>query len=272
MDKKADAIYKLQQKKKDGKKITMLTAYDYFMAKIVDEAGIDAILVGDSLGMVVLGYESTTQVTMDDMIRHSMAVRRGVKSSLIIGDMPYKSFDEPHKAVQNARRFIDEAGCDAVKLEGESYEATSAILKNGIPVLGHLGLTPQTAKEFKVQGRNAASARSILNASRRLAEVGCFAIVLECIPSELAAMISSSLSIPTIGIGAGPNCDGQVLVLNDILGLYDKFQPKFAKRYTNLGDAAKSAILSFKEEVGRGDFPKREHSFIMKKEELEKLK
>jgi 3-methyl-2-oxobutanoate hydroxymethyltransferase len=262
----------IQQKKREKKKITMLTAYDYFMAKIVDEAGIDAILIGDSLGMVILGYESTNQVTMGDMIRHSMAVRRGVKSALLIGDMPFKSFDEPQSAVKNAKRFIEEAGCDAVKLEGESYEATSAIIKSGIPVLGHVGLTPQTAKEFKVQGKDAAAAEGILNASERLEKTGCFAIVLECIPAGVARMVSSRLSIPAIGIGAGPDCDGQVLVLNDILGLYDRFKPKFTKRYADLGSTAREAVLSFKEEVEQGKFPDREHSFMMKKEELEKLK
>lgn len=272
MERKKITISYLLQKKKKKEKITMLTAYDYFMAKIIDEADIDMVLVGDSLGMVVLGYESTTYVTMDDMLRHAMAVRRGVKSALLIGDMPYKSFDEPDKAVKNAKRFINEAGCDAVKLEGESYEAASAIISEDIPVFGHLGLTPQTVKEFKVQGKDAASAEDILNASLRLEKEGCFAIVLECIPLELAAMITNRLSIPTIGIGAGPDCDGQVLVLNDILGLYDRFLPKFAKRYANLGDIAKDAISSFKIEVETNKFPRREHSFTMKKEELEKLK
>jgi 3-methyl-2-oxobutanoate hydroxymethyltransferase len=255
----------LQQKKKEKKKISMLTAYDYFMAKIIDEVGIDAILVGDSLGMVVLGYDSTIAVTMDDMIRHAMAARRGTKRALLIGDMPHKSFDEPDKAVKNAKRFIEEAGCDAVKLEGESYEATSAILKEGIPVLGHLGLTPQTAKEFKVQGKDVSSAKGILRASVKLEEIGCFAIVLECIPTELATRISSRLSIPTIGIGAGPGCDGQILVINDILGLFDKFLPKFAKRYANLGDLAKEAILAFKEDVEQKKFPNLKHSFVIKK-------
>jgi len=271
MERKKVTVQYLQQKKRDGKKITMLTAYDYFMAKIVDEAGIDAILVGDSLGMVVLGYESTTQVTMDDMIRHAMAARRGVKLALLIGDMPYKSFDEPAKAIENATRFAKEAGCDAVKLEGESCEAAAAIIKRGIPVLGHLGLTPQTALEFKVQGKDAASAEGILNGALRLERAGCFAIVLECIPAELAAIISSRLTIPAIGIGAGPDCDGQVLVLNDILGLYDRFMPKFVKRYADLGGMAKGAILNFKKEVEEKKFPSREHSFIMKKEELAKL-
>ncbi len=266
------AIRHIQQKKATGKKITMLTAYDYFMAKLVDEAGIDAILIGDSLGMVILGYQSTTQVTMNDMIRHAMAVRRGAKRALIIGDMPYKSFDTSDKAVANARRFIKEAGCDAVKLEGESRRAASAIIKDGIPVLGHLGLTPQTASEFKVQGKDAESAKGILNASLGLEGTGCFAIVLECVPAKLAATITSKLSIPTIGIGAGPQCDGQVLVLNDILGLFDRFAPRFVKRYADLGDAAKKAIAAFKDDVETGKFPGSEHSFKMKKEELEKLK
>lgn len=272
MERKKVTIKDLQQKKKEGRKIAMLTAYDYFMAKLVDGCGIDAVLVGDSLGMVVLGHESTTHVTMEDMIRHATAARRGVKSALLIGDMPYKSFDKPAAAVKNAKRFVKEAGCDAVKLEGESYEATSAILNEGIPVLGHLGLTPQTAKEFKVQGKDAASAKGILNAALRLEEVGCFAIVLECVPAELAGVITTRLAIPTVGIGAGADCDGQVLVLNDILGLYDRFQPKFAKRYADLGSAARDAISAFKKDVEEGEFPKREHSFLMKKEESEKLK
>lgn len=272
MERSKVTVEYLKRKKKEGKKITMLTAYDYFMAKIVDEAGVDAILVGDSLGMVVLGYGSTTQVTMDDMIRHAMAVKRGTSSALLIGDMPYKSFDDPAKAVRNAERFVRDGGCDAVKLEGESYEAASAIISEGVPVLAHLGLTPQTAKEFKVQGKNADSAEGILNASLQFERIGCFGIVLECVPAELAAMISPRVSIPVIGIGAGPYCDGQVLVLNDILGLYDRLQPKFAKRYANLGELAKEAVLTFKEEVEGGKFPRREHSFTMKKEELDKLK
>ncbi|MBL7071208.1 MAG: 3-methyl-2-oxobutanoate hydroxymethyltransferase [Candidatus Omnitrophica bacterium] len=267
-----NTITNIQNKKKTGKKITMLTAYDHFMGKLVDEAGIDAILVGDSLGMVVLGHESTNQVTMQDMIRHAGAVRTGTTSALLIGDMPYRSFDDPAIAVKNAKRLVREGGCDAVKLEGESYGAASAILKEGIPVLGHLGLTPQTAKEFKVQGKDAAAAKAILKSAKRLEALGCFALVLECVPAELAGMITARLAIPTIGIGAGADCDGQVLVLNDILGLYDKFRPRFAKRYTNLAEPAMKAISSFKEEVEDGRFPKREHSFIMKKEELEKLK
>ncbi len=264
-------IQYIQQKKRDGKKIVMLTAYDYFLAKMVDEAGVDGILVGDSLGMVVLGYESTLHVTMDDMIRHAQAVRRGIKRALLIGDMPYKSFDNPMAAVQNARRFVEEAGCDAVKLEGESYEAASTIIKSGIPVLGHLGLTPQTASEFKVQGKDASVAKEIMEAAKRLAGLGCFGILLECIPAELAEIVTSKLSVPTIGIGAGPACDGQILVLNDLLGLFDRFMPKFAKKYADLGAMAKEAVLQYKDEVEKNEFPKRENSFTMKKEELEKI-
>jgi len=261
----------IQAKKKSGRKIVMLTAYDYFLAKMVDEAGVDAILVGDSLGMVVLGYTSTTQVTMDDMIRHAGAVKRGAKRALLIGDMPCKSFDNPADAVKNASRFVEEADCEAVKLEGESYDAASAIIKRGIPVLGHLGLTPQTASEFKVQGKEASKAAEILGAAKRLEQAGCFGIVLECIPAELADIITSSLSIPTIGCGAGPSCDGQILVLNDVLGLFDRFLPKFAKRYADLGAIAKEAISKYKKEVEMGEFPKKENSFTMRKEELEKM-
>lgn len=261
----------LNQKKKYGKKIVMLTAYDYFMAKMVDESGVDGILVGDSLGMVVLGYESTIHVTMDDMIRHAQAVRRGTKRALLIGDMPYKSYENVQDAVKNASRFAEEAGCEAVKLEGEPYEAASAIIKRGIPVLGHLGLTPQTASEFKVQGKNAATAVEIVAAAKRLENTGCFGVLLECVPAELAGIITSSLSIPTISCGAGPSCDGQILVLNDVLGLFDKFLPKFAKKYTDLGALAKEAISRYKTEVEKGEFPRKENSFTMKKEELEKI-
>ncbi|MDD5680446.1 MAG: 3-methyl-2-oxobutanoate hydroxymethyltransferase [Candidatus Omnitrophica bacterium] len=261
----------LNQKKKYGKKIVMLTAYDYFLAKMVDESGVDGILVGDSLGMVVLGYESTIHVTMDDMIRHAQAVRRGTKRALLIGDMPYKSYENVQDAVKNASRFAEEAGCEAVKLEGEPYEAASAIIKRGIPVLGHLGLTPQTASEFKVQGKNAAAAVEIVAAAKRLENTGCFGVLLECVPAELAGIITSSLSIPTISCGAGPSCDGQILVLNDVLGLFDKFLPKFAKKYADLGALAKEAISRYKTEVEKGEFPRKENSFTMKKEELEKI-
>jgi len=258
-------------KKLSGEKITMLTAYDYFMARAADEAGIDAILVGDSLGMVVLGRESTRDVTMEDMIRHASAARKGCRAAFLIGDMPYGSFATPDKAVRNARRFADEAGCDAVKVEGEPLEEISAIIKEGIPVLGHLGLTPQTATDFKVRGKDAETAQAILSASRRLEGVGCFAVVLECVPAGLAGAIRRALSVPVIGIGAGPECDGQVLVVNDMLGMYDKFTPKFVKRYADLGGMAGKAISLYIKEVANGAFPTREHSFTMRKEELDKL-
>ncbi len=261
----------IQQKKRDGKKIVMLTAYDYFLAKVVDGSGVDGILIGDSLAMVVLGYDSTTCVTMDDMIRHAQAVSRGAKRALLIGDMPYGSFDKPADAVKNAARFVREGCCDAVKLEGEPYEAVAAIVKSGIPVLGHLGLTPQTASEFKVRGKDAATACEITEAAKRLEKAGCFGVLLECVPAELAGIVTSELSIPTIGVGAGPSCDGQILVLNDVLGLFDKFLPKFAKKYADLGAMAGEAVSLYKREVESGEFPKKENSFTMRKEELEKM-
>ncbi|MBN1872539.1 MAG: 3-methyl-2-oxobutanoate hydroxymethyltransferase [Candidatus Omnitrophica bacterium] len=259
-------------KKRQGKKITMLTAYDFFMAKLVDGAGVDAILVGDSLGMVVLGYETTTSVTMDDMIRHASAVRRGAVSALVIGDMPYNSYSDPVIAVKNAKRFAEESKCDAVKLEGECYEAIKAILDVGIPVLGHLGLTPQTAQEFKVQGKEIADAEKIIGASEELERVGCFAVVLECIPFELARLVSSRLKIPTIGIGAGVDCDGQVLVINDLLGLFDRFKPKFVKKFADLGIVAQEAIKRYKDAVEKREFPGPENSYAMNKDNLQKVK
>lgn len=270
-------IPELREKKRQGRKITMLTAYDYPTARIVDDAGIDAILVGDSLGMVVLGYESTVPVTMDDMIHHTKAARRGTKTALLIGDMPFKSYENPSDAVRNAKRFIDEAGCGAVKLEGGSdvVGVTEAIVEAGIPVMGHLGLTPQSADKlggFKVQGKDAGAARKIIDDALKLQDAGCFAIVLECIPDTLAGLITERLDIPTIGIGAGPDCDGQVLVINDMLGLFDRFIPKFVKQYVKLSASISDAVKRYKEEVERGIFPSAEHSFKMKDEELSKLK
>ncbi len=263
-------------KKRAGKKITMLTAYDYPMAKILDEAGIDAILVGDSLGMVVLGYDSTLPVTMDDMIHHAKAARRGTKRALLIGDMPYKSYDTTADAVKNAKRFIKEAGCEAVKLEGGTavIKQTKAIVAAGIPVMGHLGLTPQSADKlggFKVQGKDAAKAREILDDASKLEDAGCFSIVLECVPDRLAGMVSEKLSIPTIGIGAGLYCDGQVLVLYDLIGLFDKFTPKFVKKYASVSADVSAGVKKFIEEVASGAFPGGEHSFTIKDEELGKL-
>lgn len=277
MERKKVTITDLRNKKREGKKITMLTAYDYPMARLVDEADIDSILVGDSLGMVVLGYESTVPVTMDEMIHHSKAVRRGTRYAFLIGDMPFMSYQvSKEEAVRNAGRFMKEAGCDAVKLEGgdEVLGVTAAIIDAGIPVLGHLGLTPQTISKlggYKIQGKDAEAAKKILDQALRLEKAGCFAIVLECVPDAIAKLITESLKIPTIGIGAGPYCDGQVLVTNDMLGLFDRFVPKFVKQYVKLSSSILDGMRSFKDEVENGKFPDKEHSFTIKEEELKKL-
>lgn len=278
MDRRKVTITDLQNKKREGRKITMLTAYDYPMARLVDEAGIDSILVGDSLGMVVLGYESTVPVTMDEMIHHSKAVRRGTRYAFLIGDMPFMSYQiSKEETVRNAGRFMKEAGCDAVKLEGgyEVLEATEAIIDAGIPVLGHLGLTPQTISKlggYRIQGKDAEAGKKILDQAMRLEKAGCFAIVLECVPDQLAKLITESLKIPTIGIGAGPYCDGQVLVTNDMVGLFDRFLPKFVKQYVKLSASILEGVRNFKDEVEKGVFPDKEHSFTIKEEELRKLK
>lgn len=267
-DRKKVTIPDLHRKKREGKKITMLTAYDYPFAKLVDEAGIDIVLVGDSLGMVVLGYENTLPVTMDEMIHHCKAVRRGIRYSFLVGDMPFMSFQVDKKeAVRNAGRFLKDAGCDAVKLETAEpsvLEVTRAIIQAGIPVLGHLGLTPQSASKlggFKVQGKDTQAAKRILESALALQEAGCFAIVLECIPAPLAKTITEKLDIPTIGIGAGVDCNGQVLVIHDMIGLFDRFLPKFVKQYIKLSPQILEAIKQYKDEVESGRFPSKEHSF-----------
>lgn len=278
MDRKKVTIAELQQKKEMGQKITMMTAYDYPSAGLVDQAGIDAILVGDSLGMVVLGYESTVPVTMDEMIHHSKAVSRGVTSSFTIGDMPFMSYHvSTEQAVENAGRFIKEAACDSVKLEGGSDMAPviKAVVRAGIPVCAHIGLTPQTAtmlSGFKVQGKDAESAKELVQSAKDLEAAGAFMIVMECIPDLLAAKITHELSIPTIGIGAGKDCDGQVLVYHDIVGLFERFTPKFVKQYLNLSPMIKEALIRFRTEVENGSFPGSDHTFSMKKEEAEKMK
>jgi len=260
-------VENLLGKKKQGEKITMLTAYDFPIASMIDEAGVDIILVGDSLGMVVLGYKDTLSVTMDDMIRHSQAVTRGIKKALVIGDMPYRSFDTPADALRNAKRFVEEAGCDAVKTENQeesSFEAAEAIIKAGIPVQGHLGLTPQSVEKlggFKVQGKTPEAAQRIIDNARRLEAMGCFSIVLECVPLELGKMVTQSLKIPTIGIGAGPDCDGQVLVTHDMIGLFERFTPKFVKQYVKLAPSIKDATKQYIKEVKERKFPTKEHSF-----------
>lgn len=266
MEKKI-SVQDLMEKKKRGEKITMLTAYDYPVGSMLDETGIDMILVGDSLGMVVLGYKDTLSVTMDDMIRHSQAVRRGVKNAFVVGDMPYKSFDDPEDAVKNAKRFVEEAGCDGVKLENQeesSFASAEAIVKAGIAVQGHLGLTPQSAEKlggFKVQGKTPEAAQKIVDNAKRLERIGCFSVVLECVPADLGKMVTEAVSIPTIGIGAGIDCDGQVLVIHDMIGLFERFTPKFVKKYINLAPNIKDAARQYIQEVKEGKFPAKEHSF-----------
>jgi 3-methyl-2-oxobutanoate hydroxymethyltransferase len=262
---------------KNKRKITMLTAYDYPLANLVDRAGIDIILVGDSLANVVLGLDSTTKVGMREMIHHSQAVTRAVKYALVVGDMPYESYQvNPHDAVMNAKRFIDEANCDAVKLEwfDKCLEVTKELIREKIPVMGHIGLTPQTADKlggFKVQGKDAQAAERLIEQAVALEELGCFSIVLECVPDKIAELITRKLKIPTIGIGAGIHCDGQVLVAHDMLGLFQRYTPKFVKKYINLTPLILQAIEQYKKEVIEEKFPGQEHSFTIKEEELRKL-
>jgi 3-methyl-2-oxobutanoate hydroxymethyltransferase len=262
---------------KNRRKITMLTAYDYPLASLIDKAGIDIILVGDSVANVVLGLESTKQVGMNEMIHHTKAVTRAVKQALVIGDMPYESYQvNPEESVKNAKRFIAEAGCDAVKLEWFDLclEVTQKIIRAEIPVMGHIGLTPQTADKlggFKVQGKDAQAAQRLINQAQDLEKLGCFSLVLECVPDKIAQMVTRKLKIPTIGIGAGIYCDGQVLVTHDLLGLFERFTPKFVKKYIDLAPLISKAIAEYKDEVIQNKFPAPEHSFTIKEEELKKL-
>lgn len=262
---------------KGKRKITMLTAYDYPLASLIDRAGIDMILVGDSLANVVLGLDSTTKVGMQEMLHHAKAVTRAVKHALVIGDMPYDSYQvNPEKSVENAARFINEAKCAAVKLEWfeRCLEAAERIIQAGIPVMGHIGLTPQTAEKsggFKVQGKDAEAAQRLIEQATALEKLGCFSLVLECVPDKIAGMITQRLKIPTIGIGAGVYCDGQVLVVHDMLGLFERYTPKFVKKYINLSPLIAKAIEEYKNEVIQGRFPGQEHSFTIKEEELKKL-
>jgi 3-methyl-2-oxobutanoate hydroxymethyltransferase len=267
----------LRQKKERGEPITMLTAYDYPTALAVDQAGIDTILVGDSLGMVVLGYENTLPVTMEEMLHHSRAVARGAKAALLIGDMPFMSYQvSVEEAVRNAGRFLQNGGMDAVKLEGgrERAEAIRAIVGAGIPVMGHIGLTPQSVHQlggFRAQGKTALAAKKLLNDALTLEAAGCFSLVLESVPARLAELISKKLSIPTIGIGAGAGCDGQVLVTHDLLGLFDRFTPKFVKQYAKLNAEMKRAFTEYIDDVERKTFPAAEHTVEMADEEWAEL-
>ncbi len=259
-------VTRIRNRKGKGK-IVSLTAYDYATARLVDEAGIHLIIVGDSLGMTVLGYESTIPVTMDDMRHHTAAVMRGVKRALVVADMPFLSFQvSVEQAVDNAGRLIKEAGADAVKIEGGAFRApvVRALVENGIPVMGHIGLTPQSVRAmggYKVQGRSEEDAQRLKEDAAALEEAGIFSLVLEGIPAGLAAGITSAISIPTIGIGAGPDCDGQVLVIHDLLGMSGDFQPRFVKRYANLGDDMRLAFEAYRREVEDGTFPGEEHCY-----------
>ena len=273
---KRKTVAEIMAMKGTGAKITVLTAYDASMAALVAGCGVDVLLVGDSLGMVVLGYDSTVPVTMDEMIHHAAAVRRGAPGVFVIGDMPFGSYQSsPRDAIINGSRFLKEAGCDAVKLEGglEVCATVAAMVAAGIPVMGHIGLTPQTASQlggYKVQGRDLESAKKMIAAAKGLQEAGVFGLVLECIPDQLAGIISASLTIPTIGIGAGVQCDGQVLVTHDLLGMFEKFIPSFVKTYTNLSPLIKENVTRYAEEVRAGVFPDEAHSFTSQLD-LEKL-
>jgi len=266
-----------RKKKERGEVITMLTAYDYPTALSMDKAGVDSILVGDSLAMVVLGYENTLPVTMEEMLHHCRAVARGAKTSLLVGDMPFMSYQvSVEEAVRNAGRFRQEGGMDAVKLEGgrERADAIRAITGAGIPVMGHIGLTPQSVNQlggFRAQGKTAIAAKRLIEDALILEEAGCFSIVLESVPARLAELISKKLSIPTIGIGAGNGCDGQVLVTHDLLGLFDRFTPKFVKQYANFHNEMQRAFADYIEDVETKRFPAPEHTVEMKDEEWEAL-
>ncbi len=276
-DRKKVTTLTLRQKKARGQPITMLTAYDYATAEAVDRAGFDVILVGDSLGMVVLGYANTLPVTMEDMLHHCRAVARGARFALLVGDMPFLSYQVTvSEAVRNAGRFLQEGGMEAVKLEGgrERLEAVRAIVEAGIPVMGHLGLTPQAVHQFggfRAQGMTAEAARRLLEDALRLQEAGCFALVLESMPGRLAELVSRRLEIPTIGIGAGPGCDGQVLVTHDLLGLFDRFTPRFARKYADLHAEMGRAFAAFKEDVEQKRFPAPEHTIEMPDDEWQRL-
>ncbi len=263
--------------KKRNKKITMLTAYDYSTAKLLDKAGIDSLLVGDSLGMVILGYDNTLQVKLEDIIYHCRAVSRGAKRALVIGDMPFLSYHiNSEQSVKNAGRIIQEGNAHAVKLEGGEniIDSIKAIVKAQIPVIGHLGLTPQSINMyggFKVQGKTEKQAKKIIQDAKKLQNAGVFALVLECIPEKLSKIITKELDIPTIGIGAGRYCDGQVLVTQDMLGMYTNFTPKFIKKYANLSDTIKTATINYIKEVNDCTFPTSEHIFNIDEEVIDKL-
>ena len=272
-----NTVSTFREQKAKGEKISMLTAYDYSTAKLMDEAGINGILVGDSLGMVVLGYEDTLPVTMEDMIHHTAAVCRGAKNTLVVGDMPFMSYQvSVEEAVYNAGRLMKEGRCQAVKLEGGASVCPQirAITNASIPVMAHIGLTPQSINAFggfKVQGKSEEAAKKLLEDAKAVEEAGAFAVVLECVPAKLAELISKSISIPTIGIGAGAGCDGQILVYQDMLGLFSDFTPKFVKKYANVGETMTQSFRDYIADVQEGSFPAPEHTFAISEDVIKKL-
>lgn len=272
-----NTVSTFREQKAKGEKISMLTAYDYSTAKLMDEAGINGILVGDSLGMVMLGYEDTLPVTMEDMIHHTAAVCRGAKNTLVVGDMPFMSYQvSVEEAVYNAGRLMKEGRCQAVKLEGGASVCPQirAITNASIPVMAHIGLTPQSINAFggfKVQGKSEEAAKKLLEDAKAVEEAGAFAVVLECVPAKLAELISKSISIPTIGIGAGAGCDGQILVYQDMLGLFSDFTPKFLKKYANVGEMMTQAFRDYIADVQEGSFPAPEHTFAISEDVIKKL-
>jgi 3-methyl-2-oxobutanoate hydroxymethyltransferase len=278
MNKNKVTVLDVQQAKKEGRKLVMCTAYDYPFGLMADEAGMDMVLVGDSLGMVVMGLDGTVEVTMEHMIHHIKAVVRGCKGPLIVGDMPFMSYNTSvREAIQNAGRLMKEGGCEAIKLEGGVDFALTiqAIVKAGVPVQGHIGLTPQTASAlggFKMQGRDALAAKRIVEDAKALEDAGVFSMILEAVPAALGQLVAEAVKVPVIGIGAGPDVDGQVLVTYDMIGLFEKFVPKFVKQYTQIRKTVLEALKEYKEDVVAVTFPGPEHSFKMPDEALEQLK
>lgn len=272
-----NTVLTFQQKKADGEKISMLTAYDYSTAKLIDESGVNAILVGDSLGNVVLGYEDTLSVTIDDMIHHGVAVARGAKNSMVVIDMPFMSYQTSvYDALVNAGRLMKEGRANAVKLEGgkEVCPQIKAITDAGIPVMAHLGLTPQSINAFggnKVQGKTEAKAQKLLDDAKAVEKAGAFAVVLECVPAKLAELITRTINIPTIGIGAGAGCDGQVIVYQDLLGMFSDFTPKFVKKYADIGSIMKKAFKEYIKDINSGAFPEEKHTYKIDDDIIEKL-
>ena len=278
MSSKKITILDVQKAKDENRKLVMITAYDYPFGLLADQAGVDIVLVGDSLGMVVMGLDGTVEVTMEDMIHHIKAVMRGCKNPLVVGDMPFMSYNTSiPEAIHNAGRLMKEGGCDTIKLEGgvDFAPTVKAIVKAGIPVQGHIGLTPQTASAlggFKMQGKDTTAAKRIIDDARALEDAGAYSIILEAVPAPLGKLISEAVNVPVIGIGAGPDVDGQVLVTHDMIGLFDKFVPKFVKQYCHIRTTILDALNEYKEDVLNVMFPAQEHSFKMPDESLEELK